>query len=188
MKARVSSKRKRGRPPLPANEREPNGRASRNKAAVAVYDIMNKRIAMEARMRVYGASAAQCEDVKWGYLLGRLYLTTGYGMKSHQHEAGVRMAQDYARYFGLCGFPMPNARALDLFRVSGRSGDADPEAAQRAHDRVTEIRARLPGNIRTIVEAVCIYEHEHGTWSGMNLTLLKAGLNNLAAMYQIPQE
>ena len=77
-------------------------------------------------MRVYGASEAQCGDTKWGYLLGRLYLTTSYGLRSHQHEAGVRMAQDYARYFGLCGLPQPNARALDLFRVHGMAGDVEP--------------------------------------------------------------
>lgn len=137
-------------------------------------------------MRVYGASAAQCDDTKWGYLLGRLYLTTSIGMRSHQHEAGVRMAQDYARYFGLNGYPQPNARALDLFRVHGRVGDGDPDAAAEAAKKVTAIRARLPGNVRTIVEAACIYEHDNATWSGLNLTMLKAGLTNLAIYYQIP--
>lgn len=192
MKARTStkSKRKRGRPPLPDLARTPSGQLSRSKAATVVIDIMNKRIGLEARMRVYGASTAQCEDVKWGYLLGRMYLTTSYGIRSHQHEAGVRIAQDYARCYGLCGYPMPHPRALDLFRVHGMAGDADPGAVQKALEKVRAIERLLRPNsaMLSVVKRVCVYEIDDGMWTGYNLALLKAGLELAAVYYGIPIE
>lgn len=190
MKARTSSRRKRGRPPLPAELREPNGRRSRNKTATDVFDAIMRQTAREARMRVYGAATAECERSEWGYLLGRLYLTTSIGMKSHQHEAGVRMAEDYARYFGLCGLSHPHARALDLFRVHGRTGDGSPEAAQKAQARYEDLERLLIPNsaVSRVTRAVCVYEQEDGMWTSHNVALLLNGLQRLAKYYGIPNE
>jgi F420-0:gamma-glutamyl ligase-like protein len=140
---------------------------------------------MEARIRFYGAAETDCERQEWGYLLGRLYLMAKIGMKSRQHEAGVRMAQDYARYFGLCHIQQPNARALDLFRVHGRAGDGDQEAAEKAKQRHDQIERLLVPNsaVSNVTTAVCVYEHHMTGYYG---TALLAGLTRLADFYGIP--
>lgn len=193
MKARFNSKKRRGRPPLPVELREPNGRRSRNKGATAVFDLMNKQTGLSARMRVYGAEIGRCDVVEWGYLLGRLYLTTSYDMRSHQHEAGTRIAKDFALYFGLCGIPFPNARALDLFNeVRGQRMpiETDPEDRAKIKKKIELIENLLVPNsaISRIVKRVCVYEQDDGMWTGHNVALLKAGLELLAPFYGIPIE
>jgi len=72
----------------------------------------------------------QAVDPRRGYVLG-LMLLDGT-ITARQHEAGLRFAEDEARYYGLSGIPFPSPRAQDLFAVHGNSGEESQSRAERA--------------------------------------------------------
>lgn len=143
MKARHSTKRKRGRPPLPANEREPSGRRSRKKSVTYIHNMeTNMNIAVETRIRHHRLVDTKDRDGKittaaqhaisplWGTTLGRM-LALGHIPTKAQFEAGEKYAEDMARYYGLVGIPFPSTRAAHLFAVK-----SDEEAADKGVRRV----------------------------------------------------
>ena len=131
-------------------------------------------------------------DPRWGYLLGRLYLDKA--IEESQHDAGLKYANDMARYYGLTGVPFPSARAQDLFAI--RSDGDEPQgkgrAAQSARKRMVELRDVLlaTGDIATgrrvlaIVDLVCVHNPENlRTLDQANGLWLRQGLNRLAKFY-----
>ena len=118
-------------------EREPNGRKSRRQASVQKFnhdtEIGNLSVAVAQRVREYGlkdtrlkggkilTAEEQAADPRRGYALGLLYLDGR--VTEDQHDAGLRYAEDMARYYGLTGVPFPIARAQNIFAVRGDDGD-----------------------------------------------------------------
>lgn len=210
MKAKTKGekiKAKRGRPRLPATDRQPNGQPSRRKASIAQRQqdqIMN--VAISRRIRDYGltdikidgklvTAEKQAIDPKRGYVLGLLYLDGR--ITEDQHEAGLRYAQDIARYHGLTGVPFPSPRAQNLFAVHGDDGEVSETRAERAakaRKRMQRLRDALlaVGNIDTgrrvihaVNEVVLLDNVASRTWPDHMLTYLRRGLNKLMIEYSL---
>lgn len=204
MKARSRNQKlaiKRGRPKLAAsmNSREPNGRPSRRKERTVLLemDAMNTVAATRIRhMGLKGEDAFNLAiDPRRGYLLGRIFLD---GTISHrQHEAGLRYAEDMARYYGLTGTPFPSPRAQDLFAVRGSGGEdsaSKGERAREARQKMNALRGALLacGDINTgrkvehTVKLVCVEDiDERRELNPPMKAWLVRGLNSLAAVYGI---
>ena len=201
-------RRRRGRPLLPANDREPNGKPSRRTASIEererYLEHLNMAVALQARSTKLGIVPAVARDPRWGYLLGRMFMDGN--VTESQHEAGVRYAQDMARYYGLSGFPFPSARSAFLFpvkpseervdkdslRTSAPTPESKAEAAKAATERMTELRTLLlaAGDINTgrrvlhTVNVVCVEDiDELRTLNEAMKAWLKRGLNALARHY-----
>lgn len=209
MKARTRSaklKAKRGRPPLAANSntREPNGQLSRRKASKAAraseLEQQIKHVAVSRRVRHLGlvdnkeeTAEKQAEDPRHGYLLGRMLLDKS--ITEAQHEAGLKYAEDVARYYGLTGVQFPSARAQNLFAVrstGGEDSEAKGEAARKARDKAKALQALLLGTgdidtgrrVEHTVKAVCIEDIDHlRTLNPAMKAWLVRGLNKLADFY-----
>jgi hypothetical protein len=142
---------KRGRPRLPAADREPNGQPSRRIASTQQRDQdENMNVAIARRIRDHAFENAgkiltlhQAIDPRRGYALGRLLLDGK--LTSQQHDIGIKLGEDMARYYGLTGIPFPSARAQNLFSVHGDGEDSDArgKAARKARDKMVAIRAAL---------------------------------------------
>lgn len=194
---------KRGRPALPANvnSREPNGRLSRRQERQEYLEHETVSIAASARVRhlklVDGDVSAikQALDPMNGYVLGRLRMDGK--LTERQHEAGIRYANDMARYYGLTGVQFPSARAQNLFAVRGSDGDDSDnrkEAALRARDRKIDLVKTLEscGDINTArkvqytVNAVCVESLDHmRNLNPLMQEWLRKGLNKLADFYGV---
>lgn len=150
-------------------------------------------VAKAQRVKI-GIPDASAMDPKSGYELGRLRLM--HFITERQHEAGLRYADDMARYYRLKGVPFPSARAQDLATNRGSSGDdsdSRAEAARKAGERMAALRALLletddiatGRNVLRIVNDVVGLDHacmaHHAHW-------LRRGLNRLAAFYGLPVE
>ncbi len=140
-------------------------------------------------------SMKRAADPRHGYLLGRLLLD-GQVTES-QHEAGIRYANDMARFYALTGVPFPSARAQNLFAVRGEAGESDSrtEAAKHARSRKMRLQALLMEcggvnvgrKVETTVNAVCVLDiDELRNLNPLQKAWLKQGLNMLARYYGIP--
>lgn len=212
MKARTASakrKAKRGRPPIAGVEREPNGRPRRMKESMrkAMTESEARSVVVEQRIKRDNIVAfkqkdgkvispeEQAADPRRGYVLGLMWIDAT--IREHQHEAGIRYAQDISRYLGLKGLPFPSPRAQNLFAVRGHDGEESEsrvEAAQKAEERFKATRKALlaVGDIDTgrkverKVAEVCVQDiMEARTWPEPTLLLLRKGLNALAFHYGV---
>lgn len=189
-------RRRRGRPLLPANDREPNGKPSRRTASIEerehAVQMQNMSVVADRRIRHLGIVSEVSRDPRWGYLLGRMFMDGN--VTESQHEAGVRYAQDMARYYGLTGVPFPSARAQDLFAIksAGDEPEGKGKAALAARNRMVELRNLLlsSGDINTgrrvlhTVNVVCVEDiDELRTLNEAMKAWLKRGLNALAKFY-----
>lgn len=132
-------------------------------------------------------------DPRLGYELGRLRVL--HSITERQHEAGLRYADDMARYYRLKGIPYPSPRAQDLASNRGGSGedsDSRATAARKAGERMATLRDHLlrtddiatGRNVLRIVNDVAVLDRDcmahHAHW-------LRRGLNRLACFYQLPE-
>lgn len=204
---------KRGRPRLPATDRQPNGQPSRRKASIERFtserseDAMN--VAVQRRIRDHGIAVAcdvqtrtilspekQAADPRNGYALGILWLARK--ITERQHGAGIRFGEDMARFYGLTGIPQPSARAQNMFAVRGSSGEDSGERAERASKaraRVNTLRMVLLGvgdidtgrlAIRLVTDAAVMDDQSSRHWPEQKLIPLRRGLNKLADYYGLP--
>lgn len=195
---------KRGRPILPAelSTREPNGRPSRRKARASELEQQIKHVAVSRRIRQFGlvdnkveTAEKQAEDPRHGYLLGRMFMDGT--INAGQHEAGMKYAEDMARYFGLTGVAFPSARAQDLFAVRSTGGEdsqSKADAARTARDKMVKLRSVLLGTgdidtgrrIDHTVRMVCVEDIDHlRTLNAPMRAWLVRGLNALAKFYEV---
>src|SRR5690349_23602138 len=142
-------KAKRGRPRLPTTEREPNGRKSRRMDAVTMREetAISEMPAVQRRIRQDNilpfkdksgklhTAEMQAMDPRRGYVLGLLFLDGT--ITEAQHEAGIRYAEDMARYYGLTGVPFPSPRAQNLFAVRGEASESE-----RSEEHTSELQSR----------------------------------------------
>lgn len=203
-------KAKRGRPILQADlsTREPNGRPSRRKARSSELEQQIKHVAVSRRIRQFGlvdnkveTAEKQAEDPRHGYLLGRMLIDKS--INEAQHQAGLKYAEDMARYYGLTGIQFPSARAQDLFAVrstAGEDGEDRAKAARAARDRVVGTKDKKGlrdillacGDIDTgrrvehTVKSVCVEDIDHlRTLNPPMKAWLVRGLNALAKFYEV---
>lgn len=190
---------------MPATDRAPDGRRSERLASVAARQAQSERAAREvvvsARIRHLSTpkhviTEAQALDPRRGYTLGNLLLDSM--ITQRQHDAGVKMGEDFSRYLGLKGLPFPSARAQNLFSVRS-SSDEEPksrgEAAKRVSEQIQAIRNVLlrVGDINTgrkvlsACNSVCVEDIEQArTWPEPMMLLLRKGLNKLGDYYGMP--
>lgn len=186
-KANRRRKNKGGRPRLDI-EREPNGRPVRSLRR-AETEAETRSVALEARMRVYGASESECQRPEYGSVIGRLYLSKQ--IRKHHFEAGNRMAEDFARYYGLTGIPYPSAKAQDISRVKGLGSDPNPVKVRAAANKVMAIEMMLGGvdvqgrPVTSVCKRVCIMDEENGMEFPHMVKLLVRGLDALVRLYGI---
>jgi hypothetical protein len=191
---------KRGRPRLPATDREPNGQPSRRIASTtnrSQENIMNVAIARRIREHEFETrkdgkpgkilTIQQAIDPKRGYALGLLNLDGK--ITTQQHDIGLKVAKDMARYYGLTGVPFPSARAQTLFSVhsDGEDSDARGQAARRARDKMVAIRACLlsVGDIdtgRRVYRTVMSVAVEDMPATAHMLDNLRRGLNKVGSV------
>lgn len=149
-------------------------------------------IAVAKAQRVkLGVPESAALDPRLGYELGRLRVV--HAITERQFQAGVRYANDMARYYRLKGIPFPSARAQDLASVRGGSGEDSEDkgrAADRAHASMVATRSLLLNTddmatgrnvLRVVNEVVvqdlgCMQNHAH--W-------LRRGLNRLADYFGV---
>jgi hypothetical protein len=200
-------KAKRGRPRLPPNTREPNGRQSRRKESqnVNMHDQLAAIPAVQRRIREWNLKDGKDKDgqpesaekralePKRGYALG-LMLLDGT-ITQVQHDAGVRFGEDMARFYALTGVPFPSARAQNLFAVRStgiEESESRAEAAKRARQTAKKLDAVLlsVGDIDTgrrvshSVKTVCVLDvQESRMWPAHMIGYLKRGLNALARQH-----
>lgn len=200
---------RRGRPKLPQTEREPNGRKSRRQASVQKFnhdtEIGNLSVAVARRVREYGlkdtrlkggkilTAEEQAADPRRGYALGLLYLDGR--VTEDQHDAGLRYAEDMARYYGLTGVTFPSTRAQNIFAVRGDDGEVSEgraTAAAAARSKMTKLRATLldVGDIDTgrrvwhaVMEVAVMDNQACRTWPDHMIGYLRRGLNRLSDFY-----
>lgn len=215
MKAKTASqkrKAKRGRPKLPATDREKSGRPSRREASKTQRNEMSQAAimapAIERRIRQDNivpfkenggklvTAEEQAKDPRRGYTLGLMLLD--HSITQRQHDAGVKFAEVVSRFHGLTGVPLPNPRAQNLFAVRGNEGDESEskvDAAKNARRRYNEARDVLlsVGHIdegRHVIHAVtevAYLENMHARrWPEHMTFMLRKGLNKLADFYMLP--
>lgn len=144
----------------------------------------------------------QAKDPRYGYVLGVLYMRGA--VTDGQHEAGKRYAEDMARYFGLCGYPFPSARAQNLFAIRGGNGEGPDrtDEAVAAREKAQKLRdvVLLGKNVGTgkcaydigtgrkvahVVNMICLQDSREVALTGYMVSLLKRGLNALAKFYVV---
>ncbi|MGQ5718484.1 hypothetical protein [Pseudochrobactrum asaccharolyticum] len=185
---------KRGRPSLPAVAREANGRKSRRKTTVALRLVETekevKSVAVANRMKM-GLSAKVASTQEAGSVLGRLHLLNPDEITRAQFEAGMRMAEDYARYYALTGIPFPSVKAMDIARVRGLGNMDRPDAARIATNRVMKIETvlglvDLAGKpVTSVTKKVCVLDEGEGMQMPHMIGYLKRGLLALVEHYEI---
>jgi hypothetical protein len=138
----------------------------------------------------------QALDPRRGYVLGLLLLDGK--ISKVQHDAGVRYAQDLARYHGLTGVPFPSPRAQNLFAVRGEDGESEARISAATTARATFRRLQsllmACGDIDTgrrvehTVKSVCFLDiPESRGWPEHMASWLVRGLNSLVKHYQLGQ-
>lgn len=150
---KLRSKRiKQGRPRKEGVPRHPCGQINKRYAKTET-ERETRAVAMEARARVHGLvdQIHPAKDVAefGGYTAGRLYLDGK--ITKQQLEAGNEYAAVAYRYCTAVGMPMPTARAQELGRVRGYSGD-ETETAQRRATVATNDMMRLVGVLARCAE------------------------------------
>ncbi|CAN7495807.1 hypothetical protein LJR231_003478 [Phyllobacterium sp. LjRoot231] len=186
-RANRKRKNKGGRPRLENVEREPNGRPLRSQRKTET-EAETRKVAVQARARIYGAPEAECVRPEYGSVLGRLYMT-GH-INKLQLEAGNRTAEDFGRYYGLTGIPHPSAKAQDITRVKGMGGEVSYEAARKATNRVMAIEQALgevvvqSRSVTSVVKRVCVMDEDLGISETMRAQLV-AGLNRLVVFFGV---
>lgn len=208
MKARTKAQKrrqKRGRPRLPAAERELNGGKSRRIASQQARDAENAKEARETVLQTRQRHAAlldgelitttEAENPMRAYVLGQLHLDGV--ITRRQHDAGIRFAEVRARYFGMCGVPFPSARAQNMFAVHGYSGEPNQsfiEASRAASDADMKLRQLLMSmrdgrSVWSTVNSICVEDiKEARTWPAHHMGWLKRGLNALCEHYGISED
>lgn len=175
--------------------REPNGRLSRRQdsmqARTAEQERHVKETVMEARVRVLGLSVAECDRPEAGSSLGRLYLDKRNCISKSEYEAGMRMGEDFARFYSLTGIPSPTARAIDLTRVHGLGSDPNPDTVRRASNAVMGIE-RVLGMVdesgrpvTSVCKMVCVRDED--IYHRHMIEFLKRGLKALIEHYGIQE-
>lgn len=203
-------KAKRGRPQLPAADRQPNGQPSRRKASITKrneeYSMDAMAPAINRRVREYRlvdkkrdgkleTAEKQATDPMRGYSLGLLFLDGR--ITKRQHDAGIKFSEAMARYYGLTGVPFPSARAQNLFSI--RSDGDDPQsridAAKAAKLKMAALRDTLlkTGDIDTgrrvlsaVMSAAVEDITECRTWPEHMMLFLRKGLNRVGDSYGLP--
>lgn len=202
MKARTKAAKRAGRKRKLNIERQPNGQPARS---VSEAKENAQLTAVAARMRLFGADKAEAMRPEMGHVLGRLYLDKRNGISLEMYQAGLRMGEEYSRYYGLCGVPFPSARAQDLFRLGGDSGDIT-DCRGPLHNRCGQCqacKARKARNdaqaielvlaiddiagcpIRTVTKRVVIEDRDEGLYQRHMLGHLRKGLKALVKHYGI---
>lgn len=183
---------KRGRPMLPIAERETNGRKSRRNSAATLRLVETekemKAVAVRNRIK-QGIAESVADSQEAGSVLGRLHLLNPTIITKLQYEAGMRMAEDFARYYALTGIPFPAIKAHDVRGVRGQSGADKPESAKAAADRVMKIemalgmvdRAGRP--VTSVTKKVCVLDESEGMHLPHMVEYLKRGLTALVKHY-----
>lgn len=189
---------KKGRPLLPAQEREANGRKSRRKSDQAKRRQENeaeiRSVALSARIRHdlarNGLSPSLADRVEAGSALGRAWLCSGDMLNYAHYLAGTRFGEDYRRYYALSGFAAPTVRALDLNRARGLAMDR-PELAARARRHMLALaeavrRVDQPGRpVASLLRQVCLLDDDSHLHLPHMVRLLARGLDALVAFYGI---
>lgn len=185
-------KAKRGRPSLPAVAREANGRKSRRKTTVALRLVETekevKSVAVANRIK-QGMSEGVADTQEAGSVLGRLHLLNPDAITKLQYEAGMRMGEDYARYYALTGIPFPTIKAHDVRGVRGQGSSDRPECAKTAANRIMKIEqvlgeVDLSGRpVTTVTKKVCVCDEAEGMHLPHMVEYLKRGLTALVKHY-----
>ena len=202
-------RRKRGRPALPATDREPTGRKSRREASQQMHTAMTeaeaRSVVVDRRIREGQivpfkakdgrrvTAEEQARDPRRGYTLGLMAID--HTITARQHDAGVRFAEDMARYYGLCSVPFPSARAQNLFAIRGAEGE-DSEgrstSAKAARFKANKLRDALLGTgnidegrrvIHSVTEVALLDNFQARKWPDHMLMFIRKGLNRLADYY-----
>ena len=150
---KLRSKRiKQGRPRKEGVPRHPCGQINKQYAKTET-ERETRAVAMEARARVHQlVQPAYVEkDVAefGGYTAGRLHMDGK--ITRQQLEAGNEYAAAAYRYCSAVGLPMPTARAQEMGRVRGYSGD-ETETAQRRATSASNDMMRLVGVLASCSE------------------------------------
>jgi len=200
---------KRGRPRLPAVAHEHTGRKSRRKASNTMRQAMTEQearsVVVQKRIRDgeivafrdksgrIVSAEEQAVDPRRGYALGLMFLDGT--ITQQQHDAGVRYADDMARYYGLTGLGFPSPRAQNLFAVRGVSGEESGtrvEAAKKAKAKAGKLRELLQkvGNIdqgrrveHAVKEVALLDNIQARKWPAHMHDYIRRGLNALALDY-----
>lgn len=206
---KLRSKRARGRPRLPASDRQPNGQPSRRIASVEKFQQTSEAdtmdVAVNRRIRQLGlqdyrdkggrvvTAEEQAKDPRHGYVLGRMLLD--HAITKDQHDTGIRLAEDFSRFYGLTGVPFPSSRAQDLFAVrssGGEDSDGRANAARKARERAMALQGALLAvqDINTgrrvlhTVMQVCVLDvAESRGWPPHMTGWLRLGLNSVGKFY-----
>ena len=187
-------KAKRGRPSLPVAAREANGRKSRRKSAVSFRLVETekevKSVAVANRIK-QGMSEGVADTQEAGSVLGRLHLLNPDAITKLQYEAGMLMAQDFARYYALTGIPFPTIKAHDMLSPRGQSSDDRPDCARTAANRIMKIEQALgevdlSGRpVTSVTKKVCIRDEAEGMHLPHMVEYLKRGLTALVKLYAL---
>ena len=148
---RLRSKRiKQGRPRKEGVPRHPCGQINK-KFAREETERAAKEVVMTGRINVHQLHGRTEKDIAefGGYTAGRLFLDGK--ISKQQLEAGNEYAAVAYRYCTAVGIPMPTARAQELGRVRGYSGE-ETETAQRRATRATNDMMRLVGVLASCAE------------------------------------
>lgn len=185
-------KAKRGRPSLPVAAREANGRKSRRKSAVSLRLVETekevKSVAVANRIK-QGMSEGIADTQEAGSVLGRLYLLNPDSITKLQYEAGMRMGEDYARYYALTGIPFPSIKAHDMLSLRGQGSTDRPDCARVATNRIMKIEqvlgeVDLSGRpVTSVTKKVCIRDEDEGMHLPHMVQYLKRGLTALVKHY-----
>lgn len=150
---------KQGRPRKQGVPRHPCGQINKSFAREETErEVMS--IVMEARVRVHQLNEASSKDVAeyGGYTAGRLYLDGK--INDAQLSAGNEYARVAYRYCMATGIPFPSARAQELGRVVGHSGE-ESESAQRRATRAANEMMRLIGILQACQEGPRVKQTIH---------------------------
>lgn len=187
---------RKGRPLLPATDREPNGRLSRRRSAL----VQRRRetaaeitaVALAARVK-HGVRPADAARAEAGSALGRVHLLAKQQLTHAHYQAGLRFGADCERYYALNGIARPTVRAQDLSHVAGFAGDdpAREAEARRAAQRMAELSHRIRRNDRpgrplaAVLNQVCVMDDDKNMYLPHMRRLLVAGLDVLIDFYGI---
>lgn len=178
---------KQGRPRKQGVPRHPCGQINKSFAREET-EKETVSIVMEARVRVHQLEKASSKDVAeyGGYTAGRLYLDGK--INDAQLSAGNEYARVAYRYCMATGIPFPSARAQELGRVIGHSGEESESAQRRATHAANEMM-RLIGILQSCKDGPRVKQSIHNLFvmddealrlmPEMQLGWLRSGLNEL---------
>lgn len=125
--AKAGRKRKRGR-------RQPNGQLARSTPAIRENVLQT---VVEARMRIYGLTAAQARSELAGYEIGRMALRGDFGQ---DYQPYIDAVYDYVMatsdYMRIKCPQQPMPRAIDY--LAGRGATLRAEPSLKTVDRIVE--------------------------------------------------